>query len=292
MLKLFIYISISLLGVPLCGFAQTETFDATLKRHEQEIDILKAAADPQHGSVHHYFWVGPAKNSVAYLGTIQKSGGGLLEIGDSAGATKVQVDSETDGGLVNVFGKSGKSVSSLEASQDGGMVIVRDNSGNKAAVLFADGQGKGALYLLGKTGMDMAEEFNTVEERLRPGTVVSIASDGRVAPSSRAYDPAAVGVVSGAGSLSPAISLGEKEPFERSSPVAIAGQVYVRVCLEAGTISPGDLIVPSSRPGLAMRASNRKKSFGSVIGKALEGFDSRSLAQNGEGLIRILVMVK
>jgi hypothetical protein len=291
MLKIFIYISIWSIGAVCHGFGQTETFDATLKRHEQAIKELDDDDDPQAASDHSFFEVGDGKNQRAYLGTSDTKGG-LFLLKDGAGKVKVNNYTDDDGGLVNILNSSGHVVSQLFASKEGGVVDVNDNSGTTAAQLSVDKQGKGTLFLLGKAGMDIAEQFEAFDQQLLPGTVASIAPGGKLSPSKRAYDPTVVGVITGAGSLSPAISLGQEAPASKRSPIAIAGQVYVRVCLESGPISPGDLLAPSSRQGVAMRAANRKKSFGSVIGKALEGFDSRSHSQQSEGLLRMLVMEK
>ena len=69
-------------------------------------------------------------------------------------------------------------------------------------------------------------------------------------------------------------------------PIALIGQVYVRVTRENGAISVGDLRVSSSRSGVAMRGG-ADRAIGTVIGKALESYDELA---GKEGLIRMLVM--
>jgi hypothetical protein len=63
------------------------------------------------------------------------------------------------------------------------------------------------------------------------------------------------------------------------------GQVYVRANSENGPIQPGDLLVASSTPGVAMRSSDDARALGAVIGKAMERLKGKN-----EGLVRMLVM--
>ena len=70
-------------------------------------------------------------------------------------------------------------------------------------------------------------------------------------------------------------------------PVAVSGQVFVRVITEAGAIAVGDLLVSSSVAGVAMRGAEQGRLTGSVVGKALQPY-----AGQGESLIRMLVMVR
>lgn len=101
------------------------------------------------------------------------------------------------------------------------------------------------------------------------------------------YERRAVGVISGAGDFQHGMVIGAREDGTRDLPVALSGQVYVRVNGENGPIGPGDLLVLSSTPGAAMRAGDMQFAFGAVIGKALQGFSG-----GGEGLVRMLVMVR
>ena len=69
-------------------------------------------------------------------------------------------------------------------------------------------------------------------------------------------------------------------------PLAMVGIVPCRVSTENGPIRRGDLLVTSSIPGHAMRATDRSRMTGAVIGKALHNFD------NGTGTIEILVSLQ
>jgi len=68
-----------------------------------------------------------------------------------------------------------------------------------------------------------------------------------------------------------------------STPVALTGRVYVRCSTENGPIAPGDLLTTSSTPGRAMRADDRERCFGAVIGKAMGSLDG------DQGLVLVLV---
>ena len=67
----------------------------------------------------------------------------------------------------------------------------------------------------------------------------------------------------------------------------MTGRAYVRVAAAAGPIKVGDLLVAADQPGLAMRADDRTRAFGAVIGKALEVYQPDVAA---EGLVLMLVM--
>ncbi len=80
--------------------------------------------------------------------------------------------------------------------------------------------------------------------------------------------------------------IGTRNDGSSDLPVAVIGQVYVRVSTENGPIAPGDLLVSSSRAGVAMRASDMNRAFGAFIGKALQAYNETAV----EGLVRMLVM--
>jgi hypothetical protein len=133
-------------------------------------------------------------------------------------------------------------------------------------------------------GADCAEEFS-VDEEVVPGSVVSIGPSGRLALTQTAYDPTAVGVVSGRGRYRPALVLDatRKPPGERRLPLALMGRVVCLLDPDAGPVRRGDLLTSSDRPGHAMAANDHDRAFGSVIGKALA--DVPAGAREGEILV-------
>jgi hypothetical protein len=138
-------------------------------------------------------------------------------------------------------------------------------------------------------GADCAEEFDAAiaDHDLEPGTVVVIDERGLLAESTQAYDTKVAGVVSGAGTLKPAIILDKK--LRQSGvrlPIALVGKVFCKVDAQYGSIEVGDLLTTSPTPGHAMKAADSAKAFGAVVGKAL-----RSHA-GGAGLLPILVALQ
>jgi hypothetical protein len=105
-------------------------------------------------------------------------------------------------------------------------------------------------------------------------------------PASEAYDTRVAGVVSS----SPGIVLGKA--VDGMVKVATTGRVKVKVDATAAPVRIGDLLVTSSREGLAMRsepltvAGVQIHRPGTVIGKALEPLDS------GQGEILVLLSLQ
>jgi hypothetical protein len=137
------------------------------------------------------------------------------------------------------------------------------------------------------TNADCAEDFNIgAELLLEPGTVVVLGEEGALFPSRNAYDKRVAGVISGAGEYRPAIVLDKQESSSKRQPVALLGKVFCKVDAEFGSIEAGDLLTTSPTAGHAMKAEDRSKAFGSVVGKALRSFS------DGKGLIPILIALQ
>ncbi len=218
------------------------------------------------------------------------AGGGLLAIHNSQ---------EQRAGSLFAFDSGHGALQINNADGERRLLLSVDENGNGEVHLYdANGEiklwlsGEGKIVLNGVNVKDQAEVFElTRRDGVVPGTVLAITDDGRLAPSSEAYDPRVIGVVSGAGGLQPGLVLGAREDGSTDLPVALNGQIYVRVNSEGGPVRPGDLLVPSDRPGIAMRAADRQRAFGAVLGKALESFDGGD-SPSREGLVRMLVMVR
>jgi hypothetical protein len=210
------------------------------------------------------------------------------------GKDYVQMGRNAEGrGFVATFNDNRKKNSWLGSNLEGtgGGVFLFDGSEKRIAYLGASVTGVGVLEINGQT-KDFAEPFEIVErEGVVPGTVMTMKADGAgTQPAKEAYDRKVVGVVSEAGGLSPGMVLGSRADGSNDLPVAIAGQVYVRVNLEGGDIAVGDLLVSSGKPGVAMKASDPMKAFGATVGKALAPFTEKDLKENGEGLLLMLVL--
>jgi hypothetical protein len=134
---------------------------------------------------------------------------------------------------------------------------------------------------------DCAEDFDIVcIEKVEPGTVMVIDSEGALKPSNRPYDKRVAGVISGAGNYKPGLILDKQESSKNRMPIALMGKVYCKVDASYGAIEVGDLLTSSPTPGHAMRADDPLKAFGAVIGKALQGH------KQGQGLVPILVCLQ
>ncbi len=212
-----------------------------------------------------------------------------------------------DKGRATFYNVSKKKAIEVGTFKQGPQVRLKSSSGKTVVRLGADGYDSGYAEFANSKGQvkvridaggvtvngaevhDYADVFDLeTRDGVEPGAVVSLAADGRgLVPSAAVYDPRVLGVISGAGAYRPGMVIGTRADGSNDLAVAMAGMVYVRVSAEGGAVEPGDLLVSSGRPGVAMRAADPERAFGAVIGKALE---SHGGAAEGTGLIRMLVM--
>jgi hypothetical protein len=97
------------------------------------------------------------------------------------------------------------------------------------------------------------------------------------------YDHTVAGIVSGAGDIRAGITLGQNGVIHGNTLVAIAGRVYCKAEALSSPIEPGDLLTTSNIPGHAMKATDKERSQGAIIGKAMSSLAS------GKGLVLVLV---
>ena len=138
-------------------------------------------------------------------------------------------------------------------------------------------------------GADLAEPFLITDRKETPKGALVVIDDknpGRLKISCGEYDKCVAGVVSGAGGLKPGLTLTQKGIVEGGVKVALAGRVYALADTSNGSIKPGDMLTTSSLPGHAMKATDRDRSFGAVIGKAM------SPLKKGRGLVLVLVSLQ
>ena len=232
---------------------------------------------------------GESGATVAYLGT-DNGTEGTVRVRDTGGASEIAV-------------RAGKDSSSVAISTvRGQQAFIRTRNGLSAEMGVSNASGDGGVMLRSRGGMgsisvngmsvhDFAEVFELVSRQgVAPGTVMSVAGPGgRLGPSTWAYDPTVIGVVSGAGGLQPGLTIGSRADGSQDLPVAMSGQVYVRVNGAGGPIQVGDLLVASHVPGVAMRATDLSRTPGAVVGKAME---SLSEFPSGENLVRMFVMAR
>jgi hypothetical protein len=118
---------------------------------------------------------------------------------------------------------------------------------------------------------DLAERY-TSDAQYPPGTVVVFGTDTEVTASYKPNDPRIAGVVS----TNPAYTM---NAGTAGVDVALQGRVP---CQVMGTVNRGDMMVTGPIPGVAI--ANQSPAIGTVIGKALENYNSDTV-----GLIEVVV---
>jgi len=137
------------------------------------------------------------------------------------------------------------------------------------------------------SGADFAEQFNVAgaKSTYEPGDVLMIDETGtrRLALSDEAYSTKVAGVfATKPGVLAAPYGIDDPRRDE-GVPLAVVGVVPCKVSAENGPIHAGDLLVTSSRPGVAMKGTDRMRMLGAIVGKALGSLN------DGTGVIEVLV---
>jgi hypothetical protein len=135
-------------------------------------------------------------------------------------------------------------------------------------------------------GPDIAENYPTYDLSIEAGDIVAPDPQNPkfIVKTSQSYQNSLIGVIS----TNPGFIMTGNDDFFTSGKiskdnerlVALAGRVPVKVSTENGEIKVGDLLTSSSKPGVAMKATE----LGRVIGIALEPY-------NGEGIGKIMIFV-
>lgn len=220
------------------------------------------------------------------LGGVMAFGTPNFETGLSIVGTN-RADVRFDGSTLKLV--AGPGASGPPPSSFGVAITTAGNVGigttNPSARLEVIGRTKtGSLEIT--AGSDLAEPFDTdTDEVVEPGSVMVIdaSNPGKLRVSDREYDSRVAGIVSGAGGVKPGITLQQDGMLEGKSLVAIAGRVYCRADARSGSIAPGDLLTTSPTPGHAMKATDRERAHGAIIGKAMTELT------DGTGLVLVLV---
>lgn len=145
------------------------------------------------------------------------------------------------------------------------------------------------LEIAGEGALDLAEAFKINDEGVLPGMVVAIdaVNVGELRLASLAYDSKVAGIISGAGDLKAGVQLGRNLIEEQGHhPVALTGRVWCYVDASSGAVAPGDLLTTSATPGHAMKAADRMRSQGAILGKAMTALPE------GRGLVLVLVTLQ
>lgn len=170
---------------------------------------------------------------------------------------------------------------------DGDIVLfpssATNNQDTAQSTIHLDGNAGDIIF----RNADCAEDFDVCDpEVLSPGVVMVIDENGKLNMGDKPYDSRVAGVVSGAGDYKAAMVLDRQENRKDRFPVALVGKVFCWVDADYSPVNVGDMLTTSSTPGHAMKAEDRIKSFGSVIGKALAPLKA------GRNMIPILVALQ
>lgn len=170
----------------------------------------------------------------------------------------------------------------------GNLAVFQSASANVARI-----NKSGTAFFNGGTqnsGADVAEAFDVEGNAsdYEPGDilVISTNTDRTIEKSSVAYSTLVAGVYA----TKPGVLLTEENIDSEligKVPMGVIGVIPTKVCLEGGNIKRGDLLVTSSKSGVAMKGDPKKVQIGQVLGKALQDYN-----QQGIGKIKVLVSIK
>lgn len=241
-----------------------------------------------------------AGTAVAHVGSAGNAGNVVIR--DEAGRDAIALSAKGAAVNVGAFANPGTIRVRPDALGEGITLEGRNASlhvggfANPGRVRVIDGDEKTRIELDGAKGEivlangDCAEEFDlsaSAHERdFEPGSIVVLDGRGAVRPCAEEYDGCVAGVVSGAGDYRPALVLDRRRAGAPRVPVALVGKVFCKVDARYGPVRVGDLLTTSATVGHAMKASDRDRAFGAVLGKALRPLDE------GCGLIPVLVALK
>jgi hypothetical protein len=226
----------------------------------------------------------PSANGYTTFGVVGKAHGnaGIAVYGAADSATGSPVAIE---GVVT----SGSGTAGYFANLGAGNILI-GKSGSKN-VFRVDGAGK--VYADGGTvssGADFAESIAVRGDRAQyqPGDLLAIDedTDRRVKLATEEYSTHIAGIYSTKPGTLSTTHAADSEELAREVPMAVVGIVPCKATTANGAIHRGDLLVSSSLPGYAMKATDRTRIAGAIIGKAMQELT------DGKGVIEVLVSIE
>lgn len=235
--------------------------------------------------------------SIIMMGSEVAGQGAEMRLRRADGNNTIIMDADlNNGGMISVDKEDGTpsiELLGVEVPGQGAEVRLRKADGTASIILDAEHAGNGRIItdeLEITGGSDFAENFDLITDELsvtpQAGMIVSIDpnSTGKLTVTSEAYDRKVAGIISGANGIRPGMIMGQKETIANGEyPIALSGRVYVWADASNGTIQPGDMLTSSTTPGYAMKATDRDRAQGAIIGKAMTSLES------GTGYVLVLV---
>lgn len=200
----------------------------------------------------------------------------------------------TSGPSVGVFGEqfSSEGQAGLFINRAGGDILHGRVSQNPDVTVFRV-DGNGTVYADGgfqPGGADFAESMAVNGDRTKyaAGDLLVIDPSGkrRLALAQQPYSTLVAGIYSTKPGMLGSTRKVADTAAKDQVPLAVVGIVPCKVSAENGPIEAGDLLVASSTPGHAMKATDRSKMVGAVVGKALEPL------REGKGVVQVLVTLQ
>lgn len=189
-------------------------------------------------------------------------------------ANSVALGTDTTGDYVATGATSGFGISGSTSGEGQAFTVSVNSTSSNAAntIVFRDGAGVFGGTAVQAQYADLAEKY-VPDAHHAPGTVMIFGGDKEVTAARDYMDRRIAGVVS----TNPAYMMNSEQ--DGGIYIALVGRVPCKV---VGKIKKGDMLVSSGAPGVATAEKN--PALGSVIGKALENYDSQTV-----GVIEVVV---
>lgn len=218
---------------------------------------------------------------------------GNVGVGTTAPAVAMHVALGTDASLAGGGYLVTGATNGLNIVMDNNEIMARSN-GAASPLYLNQGGGNVVVPVLQITGgSDVAEPYDIAAAggaEPEAGMVVAIDPDhvGKMKLTAGAYDRTVAGIISGANGVKPGLTLTQSgTAADGAMPVASVGRVWCWCDADAaGAITAGDMLTTSDTPGHAMRAADRERSQGAVLGKAMSSLKS------GKGMVLVLVTLQ
>lgn len=210
----------------------------------------------------------------------------FASLGFITGTNDFQIANSKDAGNILLVTRNGN-ISCEGGLMSTGNIFTNTKGINKDSCIYfyenKDPKGAFIKYSNENKSFEFSSPFFDIAEKLEidgsvePGDVVIFVKHYKFNKSAQANSKNIVGVISGR----PAFIIGGKE---KGKPIALAGQVEVKVCNQNGNIRIGDFLTTSDVPGHAMKSTDMTP--GSILGQAMEDFS------NDKGKIKMIVKMR